>query len=1454
MKKLSKKLEFMIAITVLSAIALSSNFVFSAENNDTEEPVISSMVKYKDMDYEFLKTFHFGGINEKDAVLTFNTVEELKNSTDIRLKNNKYIVTKGYYAEGDLGGASYRISDKVGDAGSIPLSNGLYANIIPDTYQDSNQVNWIVLSIKQFGAKGDGVTSDQDAINATFSFANSYTNKDRAIIYLPKGEYKACNQIQANVSNINLVGEGDNSVIFTDNDYRKDSSYDEPFFASWNGKNNFFGYFKLDAREVDLKKYMRQMCLYYCENMYIYHVNYYIPEEAWSGLYYEDKQYTNLTIYTGDKQITVDDCVMYQMSGTYRGANIGIMDFWKAGTEDITIMNCELHDNARDEQIGIFSVTGEPTSYVKNVDFVNNAIYTYSTPYREVHGWRTMCFTIAYGDNNVQDINIANNNFISEADSKFMTFGSVRDCKIHNNKFQIKSSCGNMGYIFDSSCSKDEDVIIDSNEFDISYKNTPNEGKCLSAGYLTFSNNKVVVDATMNKISDRLGTYKNNEFTFLTPLGSCGSATKFNNSKVTAYAGHSNVYSEIMFMLNEGNETTDYEYMGNTVTDYEYYNGAKNQKVYDRLSSINGITANSINFSNNIYHCPNYRYTSSNDYIYLSWYRSGSNVKNLVCENNDLQGAKGVLGYEIDNAKNTTREFTEARDNTFVSSINIVKDGKQVTEITTADKTVDLSTIVKIAKEQDEEGNVISETEVNNKEIDWLTNYESMASVENGKVTRKEYGDVTVYATSKDGSGIYSKVVIHFVESIATDIQIEQDNITMKKGSKHQVMYKVIPNNADQNLEWKSENNNIATVSETGIIEGISLGETYITCRTTDGSNIEKKIKVNVVDINVTQIILSDSYDYYENPGVTKQLSVSKYLPENASNIGISKWESTNESVATVNQNGLVTIIGRGSCQIKAYSLDCSRYATYNIYVKPEKIQNVTVETTKNGAVINWDNLENSDGYNLYRAEGDSGEWTKVAGAIKKTNTTYYETNLKADTKYKYYVSAIVMGYDTGTRVEYEGIPSEIVQAKTNATEMITSISTQIQNLSITQGYIGSVTAICMPGNAEITELNWEIADTNMIELVSTTKTEAKFKGKDIGYTTLTISAKDGGGAKTTIPVGVTPNYKVQTVALENNYNDVTVNWKKIEEESQIDGYIISRALTVEYTPIKYIPLEELEVIEDDKGEKYYTYTDYDLLFGKTYRYAITPYIEKDGFLYACLRSSDNYITIPEYVAVDTIDTESQHVINRKEEKEVQAISKTENSSSNDFVWYSKNENIATIEKVNSNTAKLVGKNAGITKIEIIANDEDCNYTTAKVVVLPDQVSNVTSKEIAQTELTLAWNQVQGAVGYYVYRYDSEKSEFVLIGNTENYLYKDTNLIENSEYIYVVSAYLEDGQTTYQGEKSAEIRVKTLEKDNIEEKPDDIKDNTENKDHNQNTEKVPNDNLNNNVAPKDERR
>ena len=108
---------------------------------------------------------------------TYASVADMK--CDRLIHTGMYVATQGYYTPYDGGQATYKISDTKGteDAGSCHmLANGLYAYLV---------VNDDIINVKTFGAKGDGVHDDADAINKLYRFANTHHYRE----WFPTGTY-----------------------------------------------------------------------------------------------------------------------------------------------------------------------------------------------------------------------------------------------------------------------------------------------------------------------------------------------------------------------------------------------------------------------------------------------------------------------------------------------------------------------------------------------------------------------------------------------------------------------------------------------------------------------------------------------------------------------------------------------------------------------------------------------------------------------------------------------------------------------------------------------------------------------------------------------------------------------------------------------------------------------------------------------------------------------------------------------------------------------------------------------------------------------------------------------------------------------------------------------------------------------------------------------------------------
>jgi chitinase len=116
---------------------------------------------------------------------------------------------------------------------------------------------------------------------------------------------------------------------------------------------------------------------------------------------------------------------------------------------------------------------------------------------------------------------------------------------------------------------------------------------------------------------------------------------------------------------------------------------------------------------------------------------------------------------------------------------------------------------------------------------------------------------------------------------------------------------------ANDTVTWKSSNNKVATVSDTGLVKAKSVGEATITA-TFNGKKISSQI--NVVELNTDKVVLEygGMFDATRsNFGTVKTLKVI------GSQDKVS-WTSSNKNVATVNSSGKVTAKGPGNATITA--------------------------------------------------------------------------------------------------------------------------------------------------------------------------------------------------------------------------------------------------------------------------------------------------------------------------------------------------------------------------------------------------------------------------------------------------------------------------------------------------------------------------------------------------------
>lgn len=1404
---------------------------------------IADTEKYKDMDYSFLKYFSFGTAMETtESYITVAKMQE-----DTKLKAGQTVRTEGYYRQGDGGAACYLIASRM-ETGGIELANGLYANIQVDSYTDAEGTNWAVASIDQFGATGDGKTEDQDAINNAIKSVGFFVNEnsstkdkyDRGLVYMPSGEYKCGNMIHVDYSNLNLIGEGDNTILFTDNDYRDEEGYSEFFFENWGANHVFYGMFRVEAREVDLYHYMRQFVIIYSQNVYVYQVDLIVPQSSYSSYYFEDKQYSNFCCYSGNRYVTVDDCTMEQMSGTYRGANLGILDIWAAGEENITVMNCDFYGNARDEQFGFFSKNDENAS-VKHVNFINNTIHSVQIKYPEIIGTRTMCFTIAYTDSqNVEDIRVAGNHFICETDSKFMTFGNVKNCVIEDNIIEVKCTYQTWSIVFDSDNLDKNNILVKNNQFFLTSDYGLGKGN-LTGGNLTLKNNRIFSDVVL--AFGVLGTeIHGNEIIFLENMSKLSTNANCTGNKVYLYKGLGSVNFNKKQIANYGGDADGvYQFNNNEIYDYQR---ADKLSIFQSLIMLDG-DLKSLDVSNNKFYMPNTRFLSSEFsgsekyQDFLGTYfknnifrqRSGNygkiTVKNNTFQSTEIPESDSVFSYSGNIGLEPAEDLTEE----LCSSVKILYKGEEAEELVVTEDSIDLDDVEYVAVTTDEDGKVTEEKEIFGKDIRWYTSVESMATVsEQGTVTRKIYGDVCVYAVPLDGSGVYGKCVIHFVKKAAREISLVKTDIELQPGLKYYIEYAVLPEGANQEIIWNSLNEKVATVNKNGMITAVADGTTTIVGTSPENPDIKQSIQVKVSALTVKKIELNNSLLEFKHRdiGATKQLSVSTYIPNNATNAGVKKWESSDESVATVDSNGLVKIVGSGKVTISAYSMDMTCKGSCNIYVCFPQVSGLKVtEYTNDKVTLSWEEMKGADGYYIYQWDTSASDWRVLNGGNPKTDTSFDISNLTANTSYTFCVRAYNAGWETGVRIAHEGEDTKET-VKTLSYIPVTSLKSSTECISLPKGKTDNYIFTYSPSTANYGNLkvSFEMADNMTAAIEEMKETEAgkhtvSIKGLNYGVTKLSYTVDDEWRNKLEIPIGVVTEKMIpsteENVTVTASAIKTTVsfrgfkNEKELLEEGSITGYMVQRTQTVEFHNLEYIKAE---------GSDVYTVEDNDIEPGKTYDYTITP-CYKDGDHYFLGYNNGHYkVTIPVSVLAESVKaTEKIYTVAAGKTKEISAKVSPKEASIKTLTWNSDNDFVASVKRsikeqavMGMDYAIVSGNQVGAATITMTTTDDTELSGTTTVIVTPEKVNNVQTAATTDS-IGLLWDTVDFVSGYQVYRQEQGTATWTLLSKVTDNSYVDNSIVESKLYRYKILPYYTYEDKDYEGEQSDVVVATSKQKD-----------------------------------------
>lgn len=231
--------------------------------------------------------------------------------------------------------------------------------------------------------------------------------------------------------------------------------------------------------------------------------------------------------------------------------------------------------------------------------------------------------------------------------------------------------------------------------------------------------------------------------------------------------------------------------------------------------------------------------------------------------------------------------------------------------------------------------------------VNWVSSDNSVVIIESQEgttvnITAKGAGTAYITASVNGGYSDFIKVTVSIPVNKIT-LNTTSLNLTVRPdgtGSKT-LRVNFDPTNAtNQEVSWSSDDPYIATVDSDGKVIPIKEGTTKITAKS---GNSEASCNVFVKENPVTSISL-------DNPPQIMIKGIAQTLrpivkPDNASNTQV-KWKSTNPSVASVDDNGVVHPIKAGTTTIIATTVVGGYSATSTITVRDSSSTSITLNKT----------------------------------------------------------------------------------------------------------------------------------------------------------------------------------------------------------------------------------------------------------------------------------------------------------------------------------------------------------------------------------------------------------------------------------------------------------------------------------------------------------------------------
>ena len=356
-------------------------------------------------------------------------------------------------------------------------------------------------------------------------------------------------------------------------------------------------------------------------------------------------------------------------------------------------------------------------------------------------------------------------------------------------------------------------------------------------------------------------------------------------------------------------------------------------------------------------------------------------------------------------------------------------------------------------------------SDASDKSVTWASSKQSVATVSaSGVVTAVSEGESTITA-SASGKSATCQVVVAKKRVEVTSVTLDKSALTLEQGQSATLIATVSPSNAtDPTVAWTSSIPSVATVSDAGVVTAVSSGEAVITA-SAGGKSATCTVKVNPKKIEVTAVSL-DRTSLNMEIGQTTML-VATVSPADATDKTVT-WSSSNASVASVDEKGVVTALQEGSAVITASAGGQSASCLVTVAKKVVPVSSVTLDRTSV-------TLEIGASTTLVATVSPSDATDKTVSWTNSDNSVIF---LDGNGK----ITALKEGTATVTAIAGDKSASCSVTVARSVVP-VTSITLDRTSLTINKGETTTLTATVTPSDATDKTVHWSSSDMSVVKV-----------------------------------------------------------------------------------------------------------------------------------------------------------------------------------------------------------------------------------------------------------------------------------------------------------------------------------------------------------------------------------